>query len=356
LSLTEELVDYPKASATIDDVEVGQVITIQGFLSSRRSQHAKLCFADVTAPGQPKVQLTAAWEREASTEHIVLLALKNFTLHSPVSVTGRVLSVNPDRATDGRPTDNNRVEIQLLGIQGLNLFPREIVISKHVRFPPEKRNLQIRFSQALRNRLEFRDYINRKAREKLMALKFNEYETPLLFKSTPEGAREFLVPSRWYHHAYALPQSPQQYKQLLMASGVGNYYQFARCFRDEDLRADRQPEFTQLDLEMPFATGDDVMRTVEALIQSIYQDIRADWFLGLDGTDICPWKFGSKGVSQPREFPDIDPIIQRMPYHEAMTRYGSDKPDLRIQNEVSQYPTSIAEYFTNYGRSTALIT
>ncbi|KAI7559223.1 hypothetical protein KC346_g22855, partial [Hortaea werneckii] len=137
---------------------------------------------------------------------------------------------------------------------------------------------------------------------------FEEFETPMLFKSTPEGAREFLVPTRDPGMAYALPQSPQQYKQILMASGIPRYMQIARCFRDEDLRADRQPEFTQVDLEMAFASGEDVMRTIEDTVKAL-------WGAMLDVKNL------------PAAFP-------RMTYEEAMSKYGSDKPDIRLGSEI----------------------
>ena len=171
---------------------------------------------------------------------------------------------------------------------------------------------------ALRDNLLLRHNVVKFIRDYLSERDFIEVETPILTKSTPEGARDYLVPSRVHPGSfYALPQSPQQMKQLLVMGGVERYFQIARCFRDEDLRADRQPEFTQLDLEMGFVEEDDILRLMEELFTALVEDIAP-----------------GKRVLTP--FP-------RLPYKEAMARYGSDKPDLRFGMEIGDITDIAAE-------------
>ena len=198
----------------------------------------------------------------------------------------------------------------------------ELTVLKEAKLPPftiedetdggEELRMKYRFLDLRRNPLKnnmiLRHKMGLETRKYLDTLDFIEIETPYLIKSTPEGARDFVVPSRMNPgEFYALPQSPQTFKQLLMVSGYDRYYQIVKCFRDEDLRADRQPEFTQIDCEMAFVDQEDILNTFEGLIKNLFQEL--------------------KGVSFSENFP-------RMTYAEAMETYGSDKPDIRFAMEL----------------------
>ncbi|GAB2670106.1 aspartate--tRNA ligase [Flavihumibacter cheonanensis] len=174
------------------------------------------------------------------------------------------------------------------------------------------RYLDLRRNAVKRN-LELRYSVNRSARNYLHENNFMDIETPFLIKSTPEGARDFVVPSRMNPgQFYALPQSPQTFKQLLMVSGYDRYYQVVKCFRDEDLRADRQPEFTQIDCEMSFVEQEDILQMFEGLIKRIFKDVR-----NIDYTE----------------------SVQRMTWNDAMLKYGNDKPDIRFGMELANLKT-----------------
>ncbi len=205
----------------------------------------------------------------------------------------------------------------------LEIIAKELRILSAAKTPPfyivensdvkEELRLQYRYLDLRRpdmqRRMLLRSKVAKIVRDYYEENGFLEIETPILVKSTPEGARDYLVPSRVRNGCfYALPQSPQQYKQLLMLSGMDRYFQIAKCFRDEDLRADRQPEFTQIDLEMSFVEEDDVMTVNEGLLKRVFKEI--------------------KGI-------DIETPFLRMPYHEAMDRFGSDKPDTRFGLEIT---------------------
>ncbi|PWY86007.1 putative aspartyl-tRNA synthetase [Aspergillus heteromorphus CBS 117.55] len=289
----------------VAEASSGQQVILQGYLGTRRELSSKLAFVRLTEPTMKRsVQLVSTLKGGAFSE------LRNMRANSPVVVRGTV------KAKDARNEQMRKEdpwEISVEEVQLLNDFPNDIVMTRDHVHPPKHRHLQLRSSDELRDALRFRADVRNACREELERCRpgFVEIETPILFKSTPEGAREFLVPSRKQGHAYALPQSPQQYKQILMAGGIARYFQFARCFRDEDLRADRQPEFTQLDLEMSFATGEDVMEAVEGVIRRVWS------------------------TRQELQSPPSD-AFTRMTYEDAMARYGSDKPDTRYRMEISR--------------------
>ena len=231
---------------------------------------------------------------------------KDVKLEAVIGVTGRVRRrpddmVNQDRATGAVEVVVSRLEI----LNTCRPLPFQVdqaeSASEELRL--KHRYLHLRHPVMARN-LEVRHRAAQAARRYLSGQEFLEVETPLLIKTTPEGARDYVVPSRIHHgQFYALPQSPQLYKQILMASGVDRYFQLARCLRDEDLRKDRQPEHTQIDIEMSFVTENEVFAVVEEMVATIFAE--------------------AAGISLATPFP-------RISYDEAMNLYGSDKPDLRF--------------------------
>ncbi|KAI6818272.1 hypothetical protein KC332_g14145 [Hortaea werneckii] len=294
-------------------------VALHGYLGTRRIANKGLAFAELRDANLSSiVQIVSTTTKDADSISLPHQLLTELEEHTPVVIEGTVKGRQAPKTgttekdyppATGKPTVVTGVEIKLEGIRPLNTFPQDLMVSEDKVFPPEQRHLQIRHDKSIRDALRFRSKAARFIRDHLADQHgFEEFETPMLFKSTPEGAREFLVPTRDPGMAYALPQSPQQYKQILMASGIPRYMQIARCFRDEDLRADRQPEFTQVDLEMAFASGEDVMRTIEDTVKAL-------WGALLDVRDL------------PAAFP-------RMTYEEAMSKYGSDKPDIRLGSEI----------------------
>ncbi len=215
--------------------------------------------------------------------------------------------------TENKDLPTGEIEVLGLGVEVLNASDTPpIQLDEHGRDTSEELRLRYRYVDLRRpemqERLRTRSRITRTLRNFLDDQGFLDIETPILTKSTPEGARDYLVPSRTHPgQFFALPQSPQLFKQLLMMSGLDRYYQIARCFRDEDLRADRQPEFTQLDIEVSFMSEDDLMDLMEAMVRALFKEV-------LD-------------VELPDPFP-------RIGYAEALRRFGSDRPDLRVPLEL----------------------
>lgn len=236
-----------------------------------------------------------------------------------VSVTGEVLQRDPSQYNDNIET--GKIEVLVDEVEVLSKAetpPFQVMdesIAEDIRL--KYRYLDLR-KPKLQNILKLRHQLNRSIRNFLDNETFIDIETPVLSKSTPEGARDYLVPSRVHEgEFYALPQSPQIYKQLLMLSGMERYYQIVKCFRDEDLRADRQPEFTQVDIEMSFTDQEQMIELNERMIKQVMKDV--------------------KGV-------DIKTPLPRMTYAQAMAEYGVDKPDTRFGlklNDLSDFSRSV---------------
>jgi len=279
---------------------VGQTVTLAGWVARRRD-HGGVAFLDLReASGVVQVVV-----RDEELAH----SLRN---EYCIKVTGEVVArkdgaTNPNLAT-------GEIEVVVTDLEVLNAaaplpFPIDDNVDVGEEARLKHRYLDLRRSGPARA-LRLRSDVNKAARDVLAAQGFVEIETPTLTRSTPEGARDFVVPARLHPGSwYALPQSPQLFKQLLMVAGMERYYQIARCYRDEDFRADRQPEFTQLDIEMSFVDQEDVIALMEDVLAAM-------------------WKLIDVEIPRP---------IARMTYADAMRRFGSDKPDLRMGLELVEF-------------------
>ena len=231
------------------EVSAGNEVVLHGYLGARRDLSKKLSFVTLFEPDREfgrSIQIISN-VTQSDSGRAAHERLKSLRPHTPVAVSG-ILNAKPEQdRTQGSKEAIYECEITLQNMQSLSDVPVDIVLKEETEFPLSQRHLQIRTDLHLQKALALRSRVKRFLTNELNGVfGFIEVETPLLFKSTSEGAREFIVPTRRKGLAYALPQSPQQLKQILMASGIRRYFQFAKCFRDEDLRADRQPEFTQV--------------------------------------------------------------------------------------------------------------
>ncbi|MGL4737213.1 MAG: aspartate--tRNA ligase [Cellulosilyticaceae bacterium] len=293
---------------------VGETVTVTGWVQRRRNLGQLLFITLRDRSGL--LQLSFGEETDAA----VFEKAEKLRSEFVIAVTGVVRSRGED-ANKTMKTGEIEIEVKELRILSeAETTPFEILENSDVR---EELRLKYRYLDLRRpdmqNNLILRSKVAGSVRRFLEENGFLEIETPMLTKSTPEGARDYLVPSRVHPgNFYALPQSPQIFKQLLMVSGYDRYFQIVKCFRDEDLRADRQPEFTQIDMEMSFVDVEDVMGINERLIQKIFKETM----------DM-----------------DVELPIQRLTYQEAMDRYGSDKPDVRFGVEL----TDLTDVVSNCG-------
>ena len=292
---------------------IGQEVTLTGWVWRRRD-HGGLIFVDLR-DREGVTQISFDPEHSGGT---AFHAAETIRSEWPIKVTG-VVRERPEGQSNAKLA-TGEIEVLVSHIEVLNTSKTPpFQIEDHIEAGEDVRlryrYLDIRRPKMMAN-LQMRSDFTFAIREALHKRAFMEVETPSLFKSTPEGARDFLVPSRIQPgHFYALPQSPQLLKQLLMIGGVERYYQVAKCFRDEDLRADRQPEFTQVDIEMSFVEQDDVMSALE--------DVLRDAFAKMGVELPCP--------------------LRRMQYWDAMDTYGTDKPDTRYGMELHD----VTDIFTN---------
>ena len=284
---------------------IGEIVTLSGWVDTKRNVSTSLTFIDLR-DREGKTQIV--FNNELLSEK-VLEEVQKLKSESVIKVIGEV----KERSNKNPNIPTGEIEVFAKEIEILNAcdtLPFQISgiddnLSENMRLT--YRYLDIRRNKMLNN-LKMRHKMIMSIRNYMDKAGFLDVDTPVLTKSTPEGARDFLVPSRTNPGTfYALPQSPQLFKQLLMIGGVEKYFQIAKCFRDDDLRADRQPEFTQLDIEMSFVEKEDVMNEIEGLAKYVFKNVTGE---------------------------EANYTFQRMPYAEAMDRFGSDKPDLRFGVEL----------------------
>ncbi len=288
----------------LDKSNIGQKVILQGWVNTRRD-HGSIIFIDLRdRAGITQLVFNPEYDRENHRQAERLRA------EYVIAIKGNVRERPP--GTENRKISTGAIEVIVTQLEVINKSkPLPFPIGENIDIGEELR-LQYRFldlrDPRMYNALLVRHRVCRAAREFLANEGFLEVETPMLTKSTPEGARDYLVPSRVYPgEFYALPQSPQLFKQILMVGGVERYFQIVKCFRDEDLRADRQPEFTQIDIEMSFVDQNDILDITERMMQYIFD----------------------KGIGWSLQIP-----FRRLTYQEAVDRFGTDKPDLRWGYEL----------------------
>ncbi|NRA10795.1 MAG: aspartate--tRNA ligase [Crocinitomicaceae bacterium] len=281
---------------------IGSTVTLSGWVQTIRDK-GNLIWVDV----RDRYGTTQVVGQSETSSEEAMQGLKSLGREFVVQITGTVSA----RSAANPNIETGEIELLVEKVVVLNAsltppFTIEDNTDGGEELRAQYRYLDLRRKPVL-DKLRLRNKVNLETRKYLDSQDFLDVETPVLIKSTPEGARDFVVPSRMNPgQFYALPQSPQTFKQLLMVSGFDKYYQIVKCFRDEDLRADRQPEFTQIDCEMAFVEQDDILNMFEGMIQHLFREVR--------------------GVKLDAKFP-------RMTYAEAMQRYGSDKPDIRFEME-----------------------
>lgn len=286
----------------LNDKNIGQSVTIAGWVQTVRDK-GNIIWVDL----RDRYGITQVVAENGKVSDEVINELKKLGREFVVQISGKVIarhSPNPNIKTGAIEIEAS--EVKLLNASIVPPFTIEDETDGGDELRMKYRYLDLR-RNPVQEKLKLRNKVALETRKYLDSIDFIDVETPYLIKSTPEGARDFVVPSRMNPgQFYALPQSPQTFKQLLMVSGFDRYYQIVKCFRDEDLRADRQPEFTQIDCEMAFVEQEDVLKTFEGLIKHLFKTCR--------------------GIEFREDFP-------RMTFAEAMKKYGSDKPDIRFGME-----------------------